>query len=207
MEEVIADKAVEWQQILEQAFSMLHRAKETEGDQALQQVSLLGCVGLKTGMVQEAEACFRELLAVDSSKGSAFCYLVCVKNMLMMAARMRKGELFTEWLKEAEERLSITLNQVEQDKAVDFIIALTFIVCDRRYVDSLVVVVIPSILKNSHEASDIIKINDKIQWECPNCGNTDKTKMNVTRRTCGYLGENFWNVGKTKEIKSRVTHL
>ena len=41
MEEVIADKAVEWQQILEQAFSMLHRAKETEGDQALQQVSLL----------------------------------------------------------------------------------------------------------------------------------------------------------------------
>jgi len=52
-----------------------------------------------------------------------------------------------------------------------------------------------------------IKINDKIQWECPNCGNTDKTKMNVTRRTCGYLGENFWNVGKTKEIKSRVTHL
>ena len=52
-----------------------------------------------------------------------------------------------------------------------------------------------------------IKINDKIQWECPNCGNTDKTKMNVTRRTCGYLGENFWNVGKTKEIKARVTHL
>ena len=140
MEEVIADKAVEWQQILEQAFSMLHRAKETEGDQALQQVSLLGCVGLKTGMVQEAEACFKELLAVDSSKGSAFCYLVCVKNMLMMAARMRKGELFTEWLKEAEEKLRLTLNQVEQDKAVDFIIALTFIVCDRRYVDSLAVV-------------------------------------------------------------------
>ena len=46
MEEVIADKAVEWQQILEQAISMLQRAKETEGDQALQQVSLLGCVGL-----------------------------------------------------------------------------------------------------------------------------------------------------------------
>ena len=49
----------------------------------------------------------------------------------LMAARMRKGELFTEWLKEAEEKLSLTLNQVEQDKAVDFIIALTFIVCDR----------------------------------------------------------------------------
>lgn len=52
-----------------------------------------------------------------------------------------------------------------------------------------------------------IVINDDNQWECPQCGNTDKSKMNVTRRTCGYLGENFWNEGKTKEIKSRVLHL
>ncbi len=52
-----------------------------------------------------------------------------------------------------------------------------------------------------------IKINDDLEWECPECGNKDKKKMNVARRTCGYLGENFWNVGKTKEIKSRVTHL
>ncbi|MBQ9988015.1 MAG: anaerobic ribonucleoside-triphosphate reductase [Erysipelotrichales bacterium] len=52
-----------------------------------------------------------------------------------------------------------------------------------------------------------IQINDKLEWECPNCHNTDRDKMNVTRRTCGYLGENFWNVGKTKEIKARVTHL
>ena len=52
-----------------------------------------------------------------------------------------------------------------------------------------------------------IKINDDLEWECPECGNKDKTKMNVARRTCGYLGENFWNVGKTKEIKARVTHL
>ena len=52
-----------------------------------------------------------------------------------------------------------------------------------------------------------IIINDDNEWECPNCGNKDRTKMNVTRRTCGYLGENFWNVGKTKEIKARVTHL
>ena len=42
---------------------------------------------------------------------------------------------------------------------------------------------------------------------CPNCGNKDHNKMNVTRRTCGYLGENFWNVGKTKEIKARELHL
>ncbi|WP_353422999.1 anaerobic ribonucleoside-triphosphate reductase [Christensenella massiliensis] len=52
-----------------------------------------------------------------------------------------------------------------------------------------------------------IIINDDNEWECPNCGNKDHTKMNVTRRTCGYLGENFWNVGKTKEIKARVLHL
>ena len=52
-----------------------------------------------------------------------------------------------------------------------------------------------------------IKINDDNEWECPVCHNKDHTKMNVTRRTCGYLGENFWNVGKTKEIKSRVLHV
>ena len=50
-------------------------------------------------------------------------------------------------------------------------------------------------------------INDQNEWECPQCGNKDHAKMNVVRRTCGYLGENFWNVGKTKEIKSRVLHL
>ena len=52
-----------------------------------------------------------------------------------------------------------------------------------------------------------ILINDDNQWECPVCHNKDQKHMNVTRRTCGYLGENFWNVGKTKEIKSRVLHL
>lgn len=52
-----------------------------------------------------------------------------------------------------------------------------------------------------------IIINDQDEWECPNCGNKDHNKMNVTRRTCGYLGENFWNAGKTKEIKARVLHL
>lgn len=52
-----------------------------------------------------------------------------------------------------------------------------------------------------------IIINDDGEWECPQCHNKDHSKMNVTRRTCGYLGENFWNVGKTKEIKSRVLHL
>ncbi len=52
-----------------------------------------------------------------------------------------------------------------------------------------------------------IMINDDLEWECPQCGNKDHDKMNVTRRTCGYLGENFWNVGKTKEIAARVLHI
>ena len=52
-----------------------------------------------------------------------------------------------------------------------------------------------------------IMINDNYEWECPVCGNKDHRKMNVVRRTCGYLGENFWNEGKTKEIRARVMHL
>ena len=52
-----------------------------------------------------------------------------------------------------------------------------------------------------------IIVNEHNEWECPQCHNKDKQKMNVTRRTCGYLGENFWNEGRTKEIKSRVLHI
>ena len=52
-----------------------------------------------------------------------------------------------------------------------------------------------------------IIVNEDNEWECTQCHNKDHSKMNVTRRTCGYLGENFWNAGKTKEIKARVLHL
>ena len=51
------------------------------------------------------------------------------------------------------------------------------------------------------------KETGKLVWECPQCGNRDQDKMNVTRRTCGYLGSNFWNQGRTQEIKERVLHL
>ena len=50
-------------------------------------------------------------------------------------------------------------------------------------------------------------INDDLEWECPSCHNKDQSKMNVIRRTCGYLGGNYWNKGKTQEIKNRVLHL
>ena len=49
--------------------------------------------------------------------------------------------------------------------------------------------------------------DDKLIWKCPNCGNTDETKLNVARRTCGYIGTQFWNQGRTQEIKERVLHL
>ena len=52
-----------------------------------------------------------------------------------------------------------------------------------------------------------ITINEDGDWQCPQCGNKDHATMNVVRRTCGYLGENFWNEGRTKEIKDRVLHI
>ena len=54
------------------------------------------------------------------------------------------------------------------------------------------------IVENDHQ---------KLIWKCPNCGNTDQSKMNVARRTCGYIGTQFWNQGRTQEIKERVLHL
>ncbi len=53
----------------------------------------------------------------------------------------------------------------------------------------------------------IVEDDGKLVWECPNCGNRDQDKMNVARRTCGYIGTQFWNQGRTAEIKDRVLHL
>ncbi|MBQ9240356.1 MAG: anaerobic ribonucleoside-triphosphate reductase [Duodenibacillus sp.] len=53
----------------------------------------------------------------------------------------------------------------------------------------------------------IVDRDGKLIWECPQCGNTDQSKMNVARRTCGYIGTQFWNQGRTQEIKDRVLHL
>jgi ribonucleoside-triphosphate reductase len=54
----------------------------------------------------------------------------------------------------------------------------------------------------------IVKDEDgKLVWECPKCGNRDQSKLNVARRTCGYIGSQFWNQGRTQEIKERVLHL
>ncbi len=52
-----------------------------------------------------------------------------------------------------------------------------------------------------------MQIDDNLEWYCPNCGNRDHNTLNVARRTCGYIGSNFWNKGRTQEIKERVLHL
>lgn len=55
---------------------------------------------------------------------------------------------------------------------------------------------------------EIIKDNKgELIWKCPNCGNVNQNKMNVARRTCGYIGTQFWNQGRTEEIRDRVLHL
>ena len=54
---------------------------------------------------------------------------------------------------------------------------------------------------------EVVEEDGKLIWKCPQCGNTDKDKMNVARRTCGYIGTQFWNQGRTQEIKDRVLHL
>lgn len=54
---------------------------------------------------------------------------------------------------------------------------------------------------------EIVEEDNKLIWRCPRCGNTDQDKMNVARRTCGYIGTQFWNQGRTQEIKDRVLHL
>lgn len=53
----------------------------------------------------------------------------------------------------------------------------------------------------------IVDENGKLDWKCPNCGNMDHSKMNVARRTCGYIGTNFFNQGRTDEIRNRYVHL
>ena len=73
--------------------------------------------------------------------------------------------------------------------------------CYREYiqnaVDAIDTAVEKGIISIPESRIEII-VNEENEWECPNCGNKDHNKMNVTRRTCGYLGENFWNVRKNK---------
>ena len=61
--------------------------------------------------------------------------------------------------------------------------------------------------RDDEEQYKIVEDDGKLVWECPKCGNRDQNKLNVARRTCGYIGTQFWNQGRTQEIKDRVLHL
>lgn len=137
MEEVRVDNNAEWQQDLEQAFSVLEHAQGAEYEQAVQQLSLLACVALKTGREQAAEECFTKMLSVAADKVSAACYLASIKNILVMAARTRREDLFTRWLEAARTQLCLLMQAGEKQKSADFILALVFVACDRRFLSAL----------------------------------------------------------------------
>lgn len=137
MEEVRVDNNAEWQQNLEQVFSVLERAQGAEYEQAVRQLSLLACVALKTGREQEAEECFIKLLSIAADKLSTVCYLASIKNILVMAARMRREELFTRWLEAAKTQVCLLMHAGEKQSSADFILALVFIACDRRFLSAL----------------------------------------------------------------------
>lgn len=63
------------------------------------------------------------------------------------------------------------------------------------------------VCKYEGEIKIVKDASGKLVWECPNCGNRDQNKMNVARRTCGYIGTHYWNQGRTQEIAERVLHL
>ena len=64
------------------------------------------------------------------------------------------------------------------------------------------------LIERFYDAKDgEILIDENLEWYCPNCGNRDHNTLNVARRTCGYIGSNFWNKGRTQEIKERVLHI
>ena len=61
--------------------------------------------------------------------------------------------------------------------------------------------------QTKHKDGPVKTENGKLDWKCPNCGNMEHSKMNVARRTCGYIGSQFWSQGRTEEIKDRFVHL
>ena len=64
-----------------------------------------------------------------------------------------------------------------------------------------------SLIDKDGEIKIVEDKSGKLVWECPNCGNRDQDKMSVARRTCGYIGTQFWNQGRTQEIRERVLHV
>ena len=77
----------------------------------------------------------------------------------------------------------------------------------QAFLDNVADQVVSMLTDRDTKTAEEIILNDDNEWECPRCHNKDRNKLTVIRRTCGYLGENFWNEGRTQEIKNRVLHI
>lgn len=122
-----------WQYILEQSFSALHKAAADDRPQHIQQISLYGCLALKYASEDYAVQCFRQLLEAADNSDDSMTVLLSLRDMLAMAARLRKKELFCSWLQQAQGFIKAVIADREKPDALsNFLLSITFIVCDRK---------------------------------------------------------------------------
>lgn len=127
-----------WQYILEQSFSAFKTAEDiSAANNILWEISSFGCTAVKSSLNYYAEQCFNAVLQAELFKVSADIHLNCLKNMLIMAARMRQKDLFNNWLALAEPIIKQYLDtKVYASYMAEFLKPIIFIVCDRRYTES-----------------------------------------------------------------------
>ena len=124
----------QWNALLADTLSILDTAADPDARrEAVAQLGLLGCVALKSGAVYCGAACLKKLLDSDWEDGAAE-YLSCLRSLLTAAAKTRSEALFKEWLDESRLKITgIILSKNNSQKIADFLLALTFTVCDRRF--------------------------------------------------------------------------
>lgn len=131
-----------WQYILEQSFSAFKTAEDiTAANIIVNEICTLGCTAVKSSLNDYAKQCYDILLHIDIFKASADVHLNALKNMLIMAARMRQKELFSHWLILAEAVINQYIEtRVYAKNVSEFLKSIIFIVCDRRYTNAFAVV-------------------------------------------------------------------
>ena len=136
--DITAVNTDKWQYILEQSFSAFKRAEDiSAANDILSEISSFGCTAIKGSLNYYAEQCFNVIVQAELFKVSADIHLNCLKNMLIMAARMRQKELFNNWLAQAEPIIKQYIDtKVYAGCVAEFLKPIIFIVCDRRYTES-----------------------------------------------------------------------
>lgn len=126
-----------WQDILEQSFSALHEASAESRQHCIGQISLYGCLALKYASEDYAEQCFQQLMKIAEDAAADLILLTAIRDMLATAARLRKKELFCNWLNQSEEFIKKVINARENpDELSRFLLSITFIICDRKHNDA-----------------------------------------------------------------------